>query len=315
MEHNAPVTVNETSENTHTEHAPKHHVTYDSNPFKAVITGIITLFKANPFPSILIGLVLGVSAFAAVLVAIGICFIYPPFGTIIGILLIFTIVIVYMPLANGAYHTLALSSLKGEKAKTTVFIKAAYKKLFPLLGASILIGLATFGGFLLFIVPGIIFSTWFSLTFFVMFDENLGAVAAMKRSKELVTGHVIEMIGATAAGAILNGLSSGASGGLLGPVITIAPMATRYSELKALKASSQPKPKVHWLNYLAIGAYIFFILIIIGYNALMIATGTLDEQGRRRNDRYSPPIQRHLDDGFDPAPSRYNDSYQNTLTN
>lgn len=315
MEHSQAAPAPENTNHDHAQHT-SHENVYESNPFKAAITGIITLFKVNPFPSILIGLVLGLCAFLAILVAVGICFIYPPVGTIIGVLLILAIIVVFIPLLNGAYHAMAVSSLHGEKAGLGTFIKAAYKKLFPLLGASILIGLATLGGFLLFIIPGIIFSTWFSLTFFVIFDENLGPVAAMKRSKELVSGHFFEMIGAITAGALFNSLTSGASGGILGPVVTMAPMMTRYDQLKALKASSQPKPKVHWLNYLALGLYILFIGLVMGYYALLIATGAYDDQGRYRNDHMSPPSQRqqfHTD--FNSDSTIHINSSPNTLTN
>jgi competence protein ComGC len=51
-----------------------------------------------------------------------------------------------------------------------------------------LTGLITTGGFILLIVPGIIFSVWFSLAIFILISENLKGMNALLKSREYVKG-------------------------------------------------------------------------------------------------------------------------------
>lgn len=63
-------------------------------------------------------------------------------------------------------------------------------KLLTLLGASLLVGLVVMLGFMLLVVPGVIFSLWLYLTVPCIVIENLGAGAGMSRSKNLVSGNL-----------------------------------------------------------------------------------------------------------------------------
>lgn len=54
---------------------------------------------------------------------------------------------------------------------------------------SILVGLAVFVGFILLIVPGVIFMVWFAFAYYILIAENIGGIDAMKRSKQMVSGH------------------------------------------------------------------------------------------------------------------------------
>ncbi|MBZ9577492.1 hypothetical protein KJA13_00430 [Patescibacteria group bacterium] len=54
---------------------------------------------------------------------------------------------------------------------------------------SILVGLITMVGFLLFIIPGIIFSLWFSLAGYVLVSEDIKGMKALFRSKQLIKGY------------------------------------------------------------------------------------------------------------------------------
>ena len=51
-----------------------------------------------------------------------------------------------------------------------------------------LVFLATFGGVLLLIIPGIIFGVWLSFSNFVFIDKGLGVKASMGKSRELIKG-------------------------------------------------------------------------------------------------------------------------------
>ena len=63
------------------------------------------------------------------------------------------------------------------------------------LGASILLGLAVGIGFVLLIVPGIIFALMFMFTTFIVIDRELGPIEAMKESKRITHGHKWSLLG------------------------------------------------------------------------------------------------------------------------
>lgn len=69
-------------------------------------------------------------------------------------------------------------------------LSLASKKLMSYFWVSFLVGFITFGGFGLFIVPGIIFSLWFSLSFVILVVENLKGRDALLRSKQLTGGNL-----------------------------------------------------------------------------------------------------------------------------
>lgn len=83
-------------------------------------------------------------------------------------------------------------------------------------------------GFILVVIPGIVFSIWFSFAFYVLVFEGVGGIAALKRSRNLVRGFwwtvlarliVISLLGAIASAlfnlimqpgiVILNGITGG----------------------------------------------------------------------------------------------------------
>ncbi len=58
-----------------------------------------------------------------------------------------------------------------------------------------LVGLVTMAGFILFIIPGILFVIWFSLSLYVFVFENMLGMKALYRSKELVKGYWWAVLG------------------------------------------------------------------------------------------------------------------------
>ncbi len=253
---------------------------YESNPFKVSITGLLTILKTNPMPAILIGLVLILA-----MVGLGIIFaILSKAMPVVSTVIMLGGLVLVLPVIVGAYSSLAVSSMKGETKKTGEMYNDAFKKIVPIIAAFILIGFVVTIGLILLIIPGIIFAAWFSLTFIAMFDENLGAIDSMKRSKELVSGHVIEMIGAMFAGSVLSGGTSSSGGGLLSPAISLAPMIGRYEQLKDLKARGVTKPKVHWLNYLVF-IVIAAVIVLIGLITASIFN-SINNLSNKKSDPY-----------------------------
>ncbi len=60
---------------------------------------------------------------------------------------------------------------------------------------SILTGLLTTGAFILFLVPGIIFSIWFSLAIFILLSENVHGLQALLKSKAYIRGYWWAVLG------------------------------------------------------------------------------------------------------------------------
>lgn len=235
---------------------------YQSNPFLVTITGLIDIIKPNPGASLLVA----IACIPLIILAIFGMVIVSKLVPILSILIGLAGFLLFLPFLTGAYSALAVSSMRGEKIKTMEAYKVSVSKIMTTTGVVILSFLIILVGLILFIVPGIIFAAWFSLATLAVFDEDLGAIAAMKRSKELVSGHVMEIIGAVFASSLIGGGSS-SGGGLLTPIIGFAPLVGRYKQLKDLKTSGAPKPPVHWLNYLVVvlvaALFVIFVPLVI----------------------------------------------------
>ena len=68
-------------------------------------------------------------------------------------------------------------------------LKQGWRKLIPYWWILFLQGIIIAGGYLLFIVPGIIFYVWFSLASYVFVAENVRGMDALLKSKEYIKGY------------------------------------------------------------------------------------------------------------------------------
>lgn len=99
------------------------------------------------------------------------------------------IVMVVIILLASWWQAASIVAIRDRKERVTVI--DAFRRAMPAIPrvavAGILQTLAVFGGFLLLIIPGIIFAIWFSMTVYVVVVEGVSAGAALSRSKQLVT--------------------------------------------------------------------------------------------------------------------------------
>jgi uncharacterized membrane protein len=72
------------------------------------------------------------------------------------------------------------------------------------LGASLLFALTIAIGFVLLIVPGIIFALIFMFTTFIVIDRELGPIEAMKESNRITYGHKWTLLGVTLMLVLIN---------------------------------------------------------------------------------------------------------------
>jgi hypothetical protein len=111
-------------------------------------------------------------------------------GEVLGIII--AVFIIYFYIWGGVS---ALFAIKDPELNW----KDSYLKSQHKIGAyfltALLAGLAVMGGFILLIVPGIIFGLWFSQFPYVVVEEDLQSTAALKRSKYYVKGRSGEIFG------------------------------------------------------------------------------------------------------------------------
>jgi uncharacterized membrane protein len=86
-------------------------------------------------------------------------------------------------------------------------------------GASILVGLVIVVGFILLIVPGIIFALMYMFTTFIVIDRRLGPIDAMKESNSITRGHKWPLLGFVCILALIN--IAGAIALLVGLLVAI----------------------------------------------------------------------------------------------
>jgi len=113
---------------------------------------------------------------------------------LIGSLGIIVCAIVFLPLCMAAMaHNISAAYL-GENLSATDSYRRAFPRLGPLIVTNILVGLIVGFGFILCVVPGVIFLSWYFVAVPVVILEGLSATAAMARSKELVSGNLGKVV-------------------------------------------------------------------------------------------------------------------------
>ena len=117
--------------------------------------------------------------------------------SILGLLLMLGVLlmIVANALAQGACMLLVAGSFTGGSATIGECFGAAFRRLLSLVGFSLLFSLVVGIGFLLCLVPGLIFWPMFILGVPAIMVERLGATTGMARSRELTTGHRWPVLG------------------------------------------------------------------------------------------------------------------------
>jgi hypothetical protein len=109
----------------------------------------------------------------------------------VAVMLISTITfIVLIPLVNGATIYAIASAYLSRPTSLGECLKYGLRCWLPLVGTTILMFLAIYGGLILCVVPGIIFAFWFMLAQHVVVIESLAGPTALGRSKSLMKGEM-----------------------------------------------------------------------------------------------------------------------------
>lgn len=304
---------------------------YDSNPFTTAAAGIKKLFDHNlgllvGISAFMVALLLGMSfVFVALAVSLlGLTF--SPTGLagtpanllgpadftgsrVVTLVVELALLAAFGVLLIQLTYQAALTSSKNSASGFGAVLKQAWVRLLPGLGmAAILLGgcLAPFivirpftsllGYASLIVLPILVIAllycgfrlsfAWFALL------EGHGPIDSLKRSWLLTSGHMSEVLGSIAVGAlvalvpmtVLQALNliaepAGAILGLLSflllpaiAIISVVSLSERFIQLNRAADSQQPATKPHPANYLAIGIY---LVVAILYASLSSNTKTL----------------------------------------
>lgn len=114
-------------------------------------------------------------------------------GGIALFLLVFTASLLgYAVMSAGIVHG-TLEALRGRRAPFGAMVRTTLAHLGSLIGAGLLAWLATLGGTILCLVPGVIAALTLCLIVPVVLEEGLGPIDAITRSAELTRGHRVEI--------------------------------------------------------------------------------------------------------------------------
>jgi uncharacterized membrane protein len=109
------------------------------------------------------------------------------------------------------------------------------------LGASLLLMLTIAAGFILLIVPGIIFALMFMFTTFVVIDREFGPIDAMKESRRLTYGHKWKLLGLSLLLVLINLLGLAALFVGLFVTVPISSLALTHA-YRVLGGKAEPRP-------------------------------------------------------------------------
>ncbi len=109
----------------------------------------------------------------------------------IGLIIILAIVFLIAIFISQAWGQIALLYAIKDSQEGIGVVEAyrrGWHKIFSLWWVALLGGFIIMGGFLLLVVPGIIFAVWFSLAVFILIAEDLKGMDALLKSREYVKG-------------------------------------------------------------------------------------------------------------------------------
>ena len=133
---------------------------------------------------------------------------------IAGALITAVISVIIWAVLQAAILRAAAQATIGDPVDPQESYRFGFKRLGSVILVSLLVGLAVAGGFILLVIPGLIFLVFFSVTVPVLIVENRRGTDAMSRSWNLVKGHFWHAVGVI----VVAGLITGIVGGIIGSI-------------------------------------------------------------------------------------------------
>lgn len=182
---------------------------------------------------------------------------------VVGVLFVVIAVSVLISAAyNGFVAAGAVAAVERRKITAGEAFSEMGSRFGVLFSAHFNIALRTFGGYLLFIVPGIRAQLRYQSTpYIIMSNKDISATDAVKSSKDLYRNHLMEAMGISSVGALIP---------FIGSAIAASGMALSVQQLTAYSKLGKATPKTHILNYIGF-IFIAFIFLFMAMIGLLIA--------------------------------------------
>lgn len=139
--------------------------------------------------------------------------------SVLGLAIVALMSVVIQQLLAGSLTRGAAGSLLGRPVDVGESYRYAFSRIGGLIGLAIVVGLIVFVGYLLLIIPGIIFGVFFAMAMPAFIVERKGITASMSRSWQLVRGSWWHTLGVIVVAGILAGIVSGAIGAIGGSTL------------------------------------------------------------------------------------------------
>ncbi len=117
---------------------------------------------------------------------------------------------------EAAIMRAAAQATIGDPVDAEASYRYGFKRLGSVLLVAVLVGLAVLGGFILFVIPGIIFLVLLCVSIPALIVENRRGTDAMSRSWHLVKGHFWHALGVIVVAGLISGIVSGIIGAIGG---------------------------------------------------------------------------------------------------
>jgi len=117
----------------------------------------------------------------------------------------------------------AFQAMRGRPVIIGDAVRRGFSRFLSIVGVSILVSLGVFVGLILFIIPGIILALRWSVALPACVVENLGPIAAMRRSADLTKGHRWQIFGMFVLIIVVAMVAFGVIGALIGMGLLAAP--------------------------------------------------------------------------------------------
>jgi hypothetical protein len=108
----------------------------------------------------------------------------------------FPVIFLFAFVQMGALTYGTVQHLAGRRVRFGAMVAAGFRRLLPLVGVGIVVGLMTFAGFLALVVPGVILALAVSVAMPAVVIERIGPLGAIRRSFQLTRDHRLAIFAA-----------------------------------------------------------------------------------------------------------------------
>ncbi|MBI4101263.1 hypothetical protein HY441_02210 [Candidatus Microgenomates bacterium] len=171
---------------------------YVSNPFTVFVNSFKNIFSVNLVTLLIYVAIATVSILVAAMVGIiGALLLATKLKVLgLGVLIVLVAIgIVWWLIILTGFTKYGIATARGQEIDFKSLLKVGYNKAAGYLGLMLLITLAILAGLILLIIPGLIFMYWFFFAPYIYIDQNVGVVEAMRQSRRLVKGKLVEILG------------------------------------------------------------------------------------------------------------------------